>query len=102
MIGACRHQYNREIIIDDISKAKTDTIHLNLPSHQSICKKILRVKGQANGSLRVDGYELSAGKIDTVFIMAWDSSSYILRYIPIDATEGILKIEFELESEVNF
>ncbi|MDW3195826.1 MAG: hypothetical protein R8G66_25860 [Cytophagales bacterium] len=49
MIGACRHQYNREIIIDDVSKARTDTIGFKLASHEGISHLSLSVKGNLNG-----------------------------------------------------
>ncbi|MDW3195465.1 MAG: hypothetical protein R8G66_24020 [Cytophagales bacterium] len=102
MISACRHQYNREIIIDDVSKARTDTIGFKLASHESISHLSLSIKGNLNGKSLIDEMQLSPGKIDTVFIMECDSSSYILRYMPIGATEGILQINLELATEVNF
>ncbi len=102
LFGACSHGYKEEIIIRDLAQSKTDTILFEIATHQSIYKKVITVRGQTNGSVRVEGFELHPGKIDTVFSGDWDSSIYILRYESIDASQGFLKIDLELQAKVNF
>ena len=93
---ACNNRYEKEFFIENLSIPRVDTVIFKIAPNQNVFKRIISVEGSSNGKLVIDRYELLSGKIDTVFSSDWYASDYILRYTPVDATEGCLIVRLEL------
>lgn len=96
LFSSCSKEYKEILIINNLEEVRGETVKFEINPDQNVFKRILRIKGHADGRFMIDGIEIPSGRIDTVFSGDWYSPDYYIKYNSIDAKKGMLEVEIEL------
>jgi len=82
---------DRKIVINDLSKPMEQII---TSERKDPFNYRLSLRGEADGSYRVNGMDFKKGKVDASYLMDWYDDTLVIKYEPGTARKGHLTIRY--------
>lgn len=82
---------DRTIVINDLSKSMEQTVRT---TQKTPINYSFSLKGEADGTYKINGIELEKGIVDTSFLSDWYADTLVFRYKAGTAKNGHLTIQY--------
>lgn len=82
---------DRTIVINDLSKPMEQTVR---SKNKNPSNYFFSLKGEADGTFKVNGINLEKGIVDTSFLSDWYADTLVFKYEPGTAKNGHLTIKY--------